>query len=317
MRENEDLEVSHLRIDSGPPGLGISGDLATQDFGAAWREGQGIVVDCALRPQNAPRLATALARLCGHAVTSMLFGRERRRWEDFLRGAASPRKLPGNLDFAFRVTEARALPGVDAATAVSSDALSDAIHLALDAEAYRALDGLLFDVLGRPDPEPCGWEIETDLRQSLWALWEAWRQVLNADEQVCRRFLVLLAHEQDFEGEADAALVRVGPRTLRAHPLKAAIFALAFVAGSDSQVVPVADRPGNIRGEVLSGHACGVAWIEGREVGPRTVLRPWTTSVVLLAELRAAVEVLGEEPRLDTFGRERPGSAIQPRWTAP
>ena len=126
--ENEDLEVSHLRIDSAAPGLGVSGDLAPQEFGAAWRECRGVVVDCALRPQDAPRVATALARLCGHAVTSMLFGRERRRWEDFLRGAASPRTLPGNLDFAFRVTEARALPGVDGATAMSSDALADAIH---------------------------------------------------------------------------------------------------------------------------------------------------------------------------------------------
>jgi hypothetical protein len=304
--ENEDLEVSRLRIDRVTPDLGVSGDLAPQDFGAAWRDGRSVVVDCALSPQDAPRLAIALARLCGHAATSMLFGRERRRWEEFLHGATSPRTLPGNLDFAFRVTEARELPGVDRATPMSSGGLADAIHLALDVEAFRALDGLLFDILGRPDPEPCGWEIEADLRRSLWALWEAWRQVLNADARVRRRFLVLLAHEQDFEGEADAALVRVGPRTLRAHLLKAAIFALAFVVGSESNVAPVADRPGNIRSEVLSGHACGVAWIEGKEVGPRTVLRAWTTSVVLLAELRTAVEVLRDEPRLDTFGQERP-----------
>lgn len=47
-----------------------------------------------------------------------------------------------------------------------------------------------------------------------------------------RRFLLLLADEKDFQSDAAVPLVRVGPRTVRTHLLKAAVFALAFVAGT-------------------------------------------------------------------------------------
>ena len=304
--ECADPRVAHLRIDGVAANLGVSGDLPPDGFGRAWQDGCRVIVDCALRPQHAPHLATALARLCGHAATSVVYGRERRRWEEVLRAAGAPRALPGNLDFAFRVAEARSLPASDGAVAMSSEALAAAIHQALDVETFRALDGLLYDVLGRPDPEPCGWVIEPALRHTLWQLWEAWRQSLEADAQARRRFLVLLAHEQDFEHQADAALIRVGLRTLRAHLLRATLFALAFVVGTQQPVAPATNHPGNIRAETFSGHACGIEWIEGRVVGTRAVMRSWSTPIVLLAELRAAVEVLRDEPRLDAFGLERP-----------
>jgi hypothetical protein len=214
--------------------------------------------------------------------------------------------LPGNLEIRIRVEEARELPSAENPQIMPAETFVETAHRALDAETFQALHNELYDVIGRPDPVECGWVIEAGLRDQLWVLWQIWQAALEADAGSLRRFLVLLADAQDYTDAGERALVRVGPKTVRAHLLKATIFALAFVFAAERPLTPATKHPGNLQGEGAAGHACGVTWIDGRDVGPRVADRTWSTSIVLLAELKAGVELLRGEPRLDESLDGRP-----------
>ena len=214
--------------------------------------------------------------------------------------------MPGDVGIHFRVEDARPLGAAVNSRTVDVTAFAEMMQAALDAETLHALQEALFDVLAKPEPVECGWVIEADLRTELWTLWQQWRAALDANAAAARRFLLLLADADDFVDETDDLLVRVGPRTLRGHLLKATLFALAFVLGADQSLGPAHARPGNLKDRSLSGHACGVTWIEGRNVGSRVAERSWSAAVVLLSELKVAAEFLFSEPRLDARLEDRP-----------
>lgn len=296
-----------LRIDRAANGdLIVACELQPASFGLAWRNQRQIVVDCGLRPADTPGLLALLARLCGHAPACGIFVPERRQWDALLRHAVRGRAMPGDVGFQFRVEEARPLGAPMNSQVFQAAAFIQAAHTALDAETLQGLHDALFDVLARPEPVECGWVIEADLRRELWGLWQTWRAALDDSPGAIRRFLLLLADAEDFVDETDDPLVRVGPKTLRAYLLKASLFALAFVLGANQALGPALAHPGNLQGQGLSGHACGVAWIDGRDVGPRVAERTWSAAIVLLAELKVAAEFLFAEPRLDARLEDRP-----------
>jgi hypothetical protein len=290
-----------LRIDRGHAGqLLVSGTPAVDALSLIWRERRSISIDCNLPVQDVERLAPALARLSGHAPMCVFRCEDRRRWDEVLRALASGRALPDpHLEVNFRVEDARALQPAIGAVAYSLDQLSETIHTSLDKAIFDELHGALFDCLGRPAPFEMGWIIEPRLKERLWTLWHGWHAIIDADPVTRRRFLLLLATECDPEEPEPAALVRVGPRTLRPFLLKAALFGLAFSIGSGQNLSPSSCHPGNLQTSRLTGHACGVSWIDGRDLTPAVVDRPWTTAIVLLAELRSAFRLLQSEPRLD------------------
>ncbi|GGE80898.1 hypothetical protein GCM10008020_27190 [Massilia psychrophila] len=50
----------------------------------------------------------------------------------------------------------------------------------------------------------------------------------------------------------------------------------------------------------MTGHACGVGWINRRELRGRAAAgQSWTTNVVLLSQLQEAVQLLEGDQRLD------------------
>lgn len=293
-------DVVSLRLERGHAGeILTSGDLPVAQIGEIWRQGRQVSVDCGWPPYDAPRLVDLLARLCGHAIAAVVWSDYRGPWEKALAHALRPHALPANLNLRVHVEPGRTLPAAVGAVAVQPDAFVEAGHAALDAECLRMLDDELRQVIGCPDPADCGWPIEPALRAELWALWETWRATLQDDPAVLRRFLVLLADESDAPGLPESGLVRVGPRTIRAHLLKPALFGLAFVLGSHQDMGPAPGHPGNLQGPGGAGHACGVNWIEGRNLSSRVAERVWTTPVVLLSELQVALDFLRPAPRLD------------------
>jgi hypothetical protein len=290
-----------LRIDRGHARqLLVSGTLAVAALPDVWQRRQSLTIDCRLPVQDVERLVPALARLSGHAPLCDFYCTDRRRWEEMLHTLATGRAMPGpDLDVSFRVEDARDLPPTVGAIAISPDQLSDAIHTGLDKAIFDELHGALFDCLGRASPTEMGWMIEPALRAQLWDLWRAWHTIIEPDPLTRRRFLLLLVTERDSEAPESAALVRVGPKTLRPFLVKAALFGLAFAIGARRNLTPSPHHPGNLQTLGLTGHACGVSWIEGRGLNPANVDRPWTTAIVLLAELRSAFRLLQGEPRLD------------------
>ncbi|MCX5581641.1 ABC-three component system protein [Kaistia terrae] len=296
-----------LRIDRAANGdLLMTCELAPEAFGLAWRNQRPLVVDCALRPTDSPQLLALLARFGGHAPSATIYAADRRRWDELLRDAVRGRAMPSDISFHFRVEDLRPLSLAVGSRPLSVAAFVETAQAALDAETLANLQDALFDVLARPDPMECGWVIETELRGALWGLWQTWRVALDANVAAIRRFLLLLADDEDFIDVANEPLVRVGPKTLRAHLLKATLFALAFVLGAGKPLGPALAHPGNLQGDGLSGHACGVSWIEGRVVGPRVAELNWSAAIILLAELRVAAEFLYAEPRLDLRVGDRP-----------
>jgi hypothetical protein len=290
-----------LRVDRGHAGqLLVSGTLAVEALSRIWRERRSISIDCNLPVQDVKDLVPALARLSGHAPMCVFHCEDRRRWEEVLRTLASGRALPDpHLEVNFRVEDPRVLQPAIGAVAYSPDQLSETIHTSLDKVIFDQLHGALFDCLGRAAPAEMGWIIEARLKEQLWTLWRGWQAIIDPDPVTRRRFLLLLAMERDSEVPEPAALVRVGPKTPRPFLLKAALFGLAFCIGSGQNLSPSPRHPGNLQTSGLTGHACGVSWIDGRDLTPAVVDRPWTTTIVLLAELRSAFRLLQSEPRLD------------------
>jgi hypothetical protein len=238
-----------LRIDRAANGdLVVSCELQPSEFGLAWRNHRQIMIDCALRPADASRLVALLARFCGHAPGCSIYATDRRQWDELLRHAVRGRAMPGDVGVQFRVEEARPLGAAVNPHTVDGTDFVEAAQAGLDAEILQGLQELLFDVLAKPVPVECGWIIEAELRGELWTLWQTWRDGLDENPGAVRRFLLLLADAEDFVDQTDDALVRVGPKTLRAHLLKATLFALAFVLGANQPLGPAKARPGNLQG---------------------------------------------------------------------
>ncbi len=302
-----DATALRLRVEAHPDGgLAVVCDLAPEGLGEVWRRSLGVVADIDLRVRDAPALAGLLARLCGHAPAAVLHAHDRRGWDDHVRHVLRGEALPADLDLAIRVETSRVLAPIAAVPSVPEAGYVAAAHAALDAEVLRLLDGALYDVLARPKPVPCGWEIETHLRSDLWTHWAGWHQALIADPAGARRFLALLSHAGDYHNDGADALVGVGPKTLKSALLKAAVFALAFSACAGHPMTPAIAPPGNLRSDPFTGHACGASWIGGRVVGARVASRSWTTMIVLLAELKIALPLLSADMRMDEQLGDRP-----------
>lgn len=184
--------------------------------------------------------------------------------------------------------------------------LADTIHDRLDADTLNAVHEALFDILG-PPAVPTGWMVEPALRERLWELWQTWHAALALDIEKRRRFLRLLASVNDKVNVEEAALVRIGPKIVSRYLTMPTIFALAFAACSGRPVSPAAQHPGNVAVDALTGHTCGVEWIERRAIrGGMVGQHSWTTSVVLLSELSEAVQLMEGDLRLDQIVSDPP-----------
>jgi hypothetical protein len=184
------------------------------------------------------------------------------------------------------------------------------IHDRLDSATLNAVHEALFEILG-PPAVPTGWMVDPALRERLWELWQAWHSHLALNAEMRRRFLRLLASVNDKVDVEDAALVRVGPKIVSRYLTMPTIFALSFAACSGRPVAPAAQHPGNVAVDALTGHTCGVEWIDGRAIrGGLAGQHTWTTSVVLLSELREAVQLMEGDVRLDQVASDPPKVAV-------
>jgi hypothetical protein len=190
---------------------------------------------------------------------------------------------------------------------LAGDVLAEQIHAELDLRLLAELHDSLFQCLRQNPPVESGWIVESDLRHRVWVKWELWHRELRADAVKRRRFLLLLATERDEIAQLDEALVRLGPKIMRPHLLRAAIFALVFATCSSQLFLPAAAHPGNLLAPNITAHACGVSWIDGREIGPDVANRRWTTGLVLLSELRSTFDQLKHrQSRLDRLADDPP-----------
>jgi hypothetical protein len=241
-----------------------------------------------------------LARLGAHAAGFTLFVKDVAGWHASLTALCASKALPGP-DLAIRcpVAEWQGAVGLGPAVELAVPVLGATIQVRLDREVLRQLHAMLYDILG-PAAAQIGWPIEPALRERLWDLWSQWHGALTADDALGRRFLRLLTSEEDFEPSAEAALVGVGPKTLRPFMTKSTIFALAFSVCSGIPMAPAGIHPGNIACDALTGHSCGVSWINERMLGTRGAMEQgWTTGIVLLAQLREAVRMMEGDLRMD------------------
>ena len=149
--------------------------------------------------------------------------------------------------------------------------------------------------------------VEPALRERLWELWLSWHAALEVDDEKRRRFLRLLVSVHDKVDVEEAVLVRVGPKIVSRYLTMPTIFGLAFAACSGRQVAPATQHPGNVAVDSVTGHTCGVEWIERRAIHSGMVgQHGWTTNVVLLSELREAVQLMEGDLRLDQVVSDPP-----------
>ncbi len=284
-----------------PGRVAWAGGIGPTDIDLSWADGSAVDVYCDINAADASRLLPAIARLGAHAHGLTLFTRDAVRWRAALASLWSNRSHPGPaLSFRCPIEEWREPPpGLVQVIDAPVRELADMIHDRLDAHTLKQLNESLFDRLG-PMAVPTGWPIEPALRERLWELWQGWHGTVALATDKRRRFLRLLASVNDKVDVDDGTLVCLGPKIVDRYLTMPTIFSLAFAACSGRAVEPAVQHPGNVAVDVLTGHSCGVEWIEGRVIRGRTVGQHiWTTNVVLLSELQEAVQMMEGDLRLD------------------
>jgi hypothetical protein len=288
-------------------GVVWAGDIQPSDIHLLWTDGAIVEVYCDLGAADASRLLTVIARVGAHAGDLTFFVRDAARWRTALDSLWSDRSHPGpNLNLRSPIEDWRDPPALVQLAELHLGELAEAMHERLDSSTLSAVDVALFNFLG-PPAVPTGWEIEPSLRDRLWELWQAWNRVLAHDADKRRRFLRLLASVQDKVEVEAAALVRIGPKIVSRYLAMPTIFALAFAACSGRPVAPASQHPGNVSVEELTGHTCGVEWIDRRAIHALVVgQHNWTTGVVLLSELSEAVQMMEGNIRMDQLSSDPP-----------
>lgn len=298
-----------LLIQSAPSGLCTwACDVSPADAARLWKDRGSVTLFCDIRAESAGPLLPLVARLAGHAPRCDLYCSDAEGW-----GPAVARyvdtALPGpDVDVRFAVSRPTGSPPVTSRSeVVSSLDLAMQVHAVLDLEVIERLHAFLHASLASPPRRSSGWELETNLKRRVLETWDDWHGPLKAQPDVRRRFLSLLSCLDDEEKPSDNRLVCIGPKIIRSHLLRATILALAVTVAMDDKLAPAGNRPGNLKSNLMTAHASGVAWNNGRLLGPEVLSRGWTTGIVLLSELQMAGGLLRMGlPRLDQRADSRP-----------
>lgn len=277
-----------------------SSEVGPDAVAQIWSNGRSIELHCEIAAVDAALLAPALARLGAHASGFTLHTKDVTGWRVSLGALCAGKALPGpDLDIRCPVTDWTPGPAHAPQIELAGLLLSATLQERLDREVLRQLHAALYEILG-PAATPIGWPIEPALRDRMWSRWEQWHLALAGDTALSQRFLRLLTSEDDRNPANDVTLVGLGPKTLRPFMTKSTIFALAFATCSGLPVSPSSSYPGNITFEALTGHSCGVSWINERMLGMRAATEQgWTTGIVLLSQLREAVRMMEGDLRMD------------------
>jgi hypothetical protein len=284
-----------------------AGDIHLSDIHLLWAAGSTVDLYCDINAADASRLLPAMARIGAHADGLTLIIRDAARWRAALNSLWSDRSHPGpHLTFSSPIEDWRDPPPLAPLYEFNLGEIVDTMQDRLDISTLGAVHDALFDILG-PPATPTGWVIEPALRERLWELWQVWNGALAIDPEKRRRFLRLLASAHDKVDVEEAALVRIGPKIVDRYLTMPTIFALAFAACSGRPVAPASQHPGNVSVEALTGHSCGVAWIDRRSIHALMAGQlNWTTSVVLLSALSEAVQMMEGDVRMDQISSDRP-----------
>lgn len=281
--------------------------VTPRDAERYWVGGRPLAVYADISAADAGPLVAAIARVGAHVPGFAIHARDVDGWRTAMNALCAPRELPGPGLSAPCVVHDWAAPlPLDMRVSAAPALLAETVHAALDKKVLQQLRGALYDILG-PAAVEMGWLIEPTLKARLWAQWEIWYGAVLADAVTRRRFLLLLATEQDHADMREGMLVRVGPRILSPFLTKPALFGLAFAVCSGLALAPAGGPPGNVATNSITGHACGVGWISGRELGASCVARQrWSTSIVLLAQLKDAFHLIEGERRFDRAASDPP-----------
>jgi hypothetical protein len=300
-------EINHLLLRANGADVEWLSPVTPGDAERYWVGGRSFAVHADLSAADAGLLVAAIARIGAHVPGFVIHTRDVHGWRAAMNKLCAARELPGpDLAAPCVVHDWADAPPLGIQASVAPALLAETVHVALDDEMLRQLRGALHDILG-PAAVEMGWPIEPALKARLWDQWEIWHAALLADPVTRRRFLLLLATEQDHANLRDGLLVRVGPKILRPFLTKPALFGLTFAVCSGHALAPAGGPPGNVATNGITGHACGVGWIGGRELGASCATRQsWSTGVVLLAQLKDAFQLIEGELRFDRAAGEPP-----------
>lgn len=290
----------HLLLRANGGDVEWHGHVSPDEAEQYWSGQRSFIVHSEISVADAGPLVASIARIGVHVPDFTIHARDVHGWRAAMTKLCAVRELPGpDLAAPCVVRDWADAPPLELRATVAPSLMAATVHGILDEEMLRQLRSALHDILG-PAAVEMGWPIEAALKDRLWAKWEEWHGALLADAVTRRRFLLLLATEQDRADPGDGLLVRVGPRILRPFLTKPALFGLAFAVSSGHALAPAGGPPGNVATQGITGHACGVGWIEGRDLGPSCAMRQnWTTGIVLLAQLKDAFQLIEGELRFD------------------
>lgn len=293
-------EVAHLLLRTNGAAIEWLSPMKPDEAERYWNSGRRFVVHADLSAADAGPLVAAIARIGAHVPSFVIYSSDVHGWRAAINKLCATRELPGpDLAAPCVVHDWADPPPLDMQASIAPALLADTVHAALDDEMLRQLRGALHDILG-PAAVEMGWPIEPGLKARLWVQWDIWHGVLLADAVTRRRFLLLLATEQDHADLRDGMLVRVGPKSLKPFLTKPALFGLTFAVCSGHALAPSGGPPGNVATNGITGHACGVGWIGGKDLGASCATRQsWSTGVVLLAQLKDAFHLIEGELRFD------------------
>jgi hypothetical protein len=292
------------------------GNLYPQDVSKTIKN--SVCIYCNTPVAHVSELAVLFARIGLHAKDFVLHTNDANNWFRTLRLLTSGRALPTpDIDVELSVGNWKDPPPLHLHVNMEIRRVVEVIHDKLNGALLDQLHQELYRVLG-PEASTIGWKINAQLSTKIWETWRAWKSTLDGEPKIRDRFLRLLANDSDEASFNSDCLVRLGPEIMRPHLIKPAIFALAFATCSVHSVTPTSNPPGNLAQQSLTGHSCGISWINEHSLGLSVAKeKKWATNVVLLSQLQEAVWILEGDIRMDQSLTDQPRIGMSLPWEEP
>ncbi|WP_437981392.1 ABC-three component system protein [Sorangium sp. So ce117] len=193
----------------------------------------------------------------------------------------------------------------------AADALATEIHNAMDAWIATRLDDLMSRLVNGIQTLP--YPIHGDFLPEVEVLWQSWKSALEQSSEFRRHFLSTMLAVSDVQNSHDggAALIRLGPRTVKSCVLEAVVFAMAVEIATRRGTIPCSGDRINLKHASQNAQLFGLRLIERFELDSHFGHLIWAPGYAFLAharrpagELRALSRRFSEPDEINlTLGR--------------
>lgn len=244
-------------------------------------------IECTVPLRRMGRLGKALVRLAAWANLAQIAVPDQAAWREQLQLLEKAHRQP-EPEPPLTALDASE-PLVPGGLLQDGDQLATTIQSSLNLKLLDLLDERLYRLLNGQGASQLGCEIEADLRQKMWQVWQSWRTRFEQHQVLLQRYLIRVFSVDGGLEYSDDALLCIGPcPQAQEQLLHSTVFALALAAAS-IDAVPEHGALGNLRIGQHSAHACGVKIKDGKRLSRFAATQEWKADILILPFLEGAL----------------------------